>query len=209
MSPDMNPIEHVWDYVSRAILNRNNPPRSTQELIVAATEEWRNIPQEVINNLIIGMHRRVDALIRSRSGNTKARKYFSPSNLLTLYKAQIRPSLEYCSHIWEAAAPTTLSIIDAVQRRAIRLIGDPALTCHLQPLSHRRAVSDLSLFYRYSNGFCSSELTSVIPPLSKPARCTRRTSSSHPKAVVLHTSYRMIRPHLCPQGVQGLEWTAW
>nr|CAH7719950.1 unnamed protein product [Callosobruchus chinensis] len=71
MSPDMNPIEHVWNYVSRAIFNRNNHPRSTQELIVAATEEWDNIPQEVINNLIIGMHRRVDASIRSRSGNTK------------------------------------------------------------------------------------------------------------------------------------------
>nr|CAH7751261.1 unnamed protein product [Callosobruchus chinensis] len=98
----------------------------------------------------------------------RARKYFSTSNLLTLYKAQIRPSLEYCSHIWGAAAPTTLSILDAVQRRAIRLIGDPALTCHLQPLSHRRAVGGLSLFYRYSNGFCSSELTSIIPPLSKP-----------------------------------------
>nr|CAH7750530.1 unnamed protein product [Callosobruchus chinensis] len=39
MSPDMNPIEHVWDYVSRVIFNRNNPPRSWQELIVAATEE--------------------------------------------------------------------------------------------------------------------------------------------------------------------------
>nr|CAH7750837.1 unnamed protein product [Callosobruchus chinensis] len=73
MSPDMNPIEHVWDYVSRAIFNRNNPPRSTQELIVAATEEWDNILQEVINNLIIGMHRRVDALIRSRGGNTDYR----------------------------------------------------------------------------------------------------------------------------------------
>nr|CAH7730652.1 unnamed protein product [Callosobruchus chinensis] len=97
-------------------------------------------------------------------------KHFSSSNFLTLYKAQIRPSLEYCSHIWGAAAPTTLSILDAVQRRAIRLIGD------------------LSLFYRYSNGFCSSELTSIIPPLFKPARCTRGTFSSHPKAVVLHTS---------------------
>nr|CAH7718244.1 unnamed protein product [Callosobruchus chinensis] len=63
------------------------------------------------------------------------RKYFPPSNLLTLYKAQIRLCLKYCSHIWAAAAPTTLSIIDAVQRRAIRLIGDPALSCHLQPLS--------------------------------------------------------------------------
>nr|CAH7763484.1 unnamed protein product [Callosobruchus chinensis] len=106
----------------------------------------------------------------------RARKYFSPSNLLTLYKAQIRPSLEYCSHIWGAAAPTTLSILDAVQRKAIRLIRVPALTCHLQRLSHRRAVGDLSL------------LTSVISPLSRPARYTRGTSSSHPKAVLLHTS---------------------
>nr|CAH7750440.1 unnamed protein product [Callosobruchus chinensis] len=94
----------------------------------------------------------------------------------------------YCSHIWGAAAPTTLSILDAVQRRAIRLIGDPALTCHLQPLSHRRAVGDLSLFYRYSIGFCSFELTSIIPPLSKPVSCTDEASSSHPRAVVLHTS---------------------
>nr|CAH7712195.1 unnamed protein product [Callosobruchus chinensis] len=80
----------------------------------------------------------------------RARKYFSPSILLTLCKGQIRPSLDYCSHIWGAAAPTTLSILDAVQRRASRfLIGDPALTYHLQPFSHRRrhAVGDLSPFY--------------------------------------------------------------
>nr|CAH7758544.1 unnamed protein product [Callosobruchus chinensis] len=73
----------------------------------------------------------------------RARKFFSLSNLLTLYKAQVRPNLEYCSHICRAAAPPTLSILDAIQRKAIRLIGDPALTCHLQPLSHRRAVGDL------------------------------------------------------------------
>nr|CAH7730068.1 unnamed protein product [Callosobruchus chinensis] len=30
-------------------------------------------------------------------------------------------------------------------------------------------------------------MTSIIPPLSKPARCTRRTCSYHPRAVVLHT----------------------
>nr|CAH7728844.1 unnamed protein product [Callosobruchus chinensis] len=116
-------------------------------------------------------------LLGKSSDLFRARKYFSPSNLLTLYKAQVRPSLEYCSHIWGATAPTTLSILDAVQRRAIRPIGDPTLTCRLQPLSHHRAVGDLSLFYRYLKGFCSFELTSIIPPLSKPA------SSSHPRAV--------------------------
>nr|CAH7751886.1 unnamed protein product [Callosobruchus chinensis] len=29
----------------------------------------------------------------------RARKYFSPSNFLTLYKAKKRPTLEYCLHI--------------------------------------------------------------------------------------------------------------
>nr|CAH7748776.1 unnamed protein product [Callosobruchus chinensis] len=69
----------------------------------------------------------------------------------------------------------------------MQLIGEQALTCHLQPLSHRRDVGDLSLFYQYSNGFCSSELTSIIAPLSKRARCTLGTSS-RPRKVVLHTS---------------------
>nr|CAH7739235.1 unnamed protein product [Callosobruchus chinensis] len=41
----------------------------------------------------------------------------------------------------------TMFILE-VQRRAICLIGDPALTCHLQPLCHRRAVG--------SFGFCFS-----------------------------------------------------
>nr|CAH7752332.1 unnamed protein product [Callosobruchus chinensis] len=98
----------------------------------------------------------------------------TPHHPTTLYKAQIRPSLEYCSYIWGAAI--TLSILDAVQRRATCLIGDPALTCQLQPLSHRRAFGDRSLFYRYSNGFCSSELTSIIPLLTETTRCTRGTS---------------------------------
>nr|CAH7742806.1 unnamed protein product [Callosobruchus chinensis] len=61
-----------------------------------------------------------------------------------LYKPQIRPSLEYCSHIWGALAPTTLSILVAVQRMTIRLVGDPDITCHLQEASHRSAVGDLS-----------------------------------------------------------------
>nr|CAH7762513.1 unnamed protein product [Callosobruchus chinensis] len=101
----------------------------------------------------------------------------------------MRPSLEHCSHNYLGnCCLYCLVYIGAVQKTAVQLIGDPALTYHLQPLSQRRAVGDLSLFYRYSNGFCSSELTSIIPSLSKPARCTCGTSSSYPKAVVLHIS---------------------
>nr|CAH7769906.1 unnamed protein product [Callosobruchus chinensis] len=67
----------------------------------------------------------------------RARKYFSPSNLLTLYQAQKQPSLEYFSHMWGAAAPTTLSILDAVQRRAIRLIATKTIMSTVAGQSHK------------------------------------------------------------------------
>nr|CAH7767665.1 unnamed protein product [Callosobruchus chinensis] len=101
------------------------------------------------------LHKYFDTAARISIQTCTARNFFSPSKLLTLYKAQIRPSLGYCSHIWGAPAPTTLSILNAVHRRYIRLIGDRALTCHLQPLSRRREVGDLSICYRYSNEVCS------------------------------------------------------
>nr|CAH7741140.1 unnamed protein product [Callosobruchus chinensis] len=45
-----------------------------------------------------------------------------------------------------------MSTLDAVQKRAIRFIGDLALICHLQPLSRRPSDGDLSLFYRIHDG---------------------------------------------------------
>ena len=118
----------------------------------------------------------------------RAKKYSTSSNLYTLYVAQIQPSLEYCSHVWGAAPPTTLNILDSVQRRAIRLINDSALTDRLPLLAHRRAVGDLSLFYRYFHGLCSNELNSIIPPVIVPSRHTRSASRLHPFAVSLTTS---------------------
>ncbi|KAJ8934553.1 hypothetical protein NQ318_004983 [Aromia moschata] len=59
-SPNMNPIENMWEFVSRAIRKRMNPPQNAEELTAAAIEEWNNIPQETINHLIVSMHRRVN-----------------------------------------------------------------------------------------------------------------------------------------------------
>lgn len=70
MSPDMNPIEHAWDILSRAVRARRNPPRTLRELVIAAREEWQNIPQERIANLVNSMRRRLQACIDARGGNT-------------------------------------------------------------------------------------------------------------------------------------------
>ena len=107
--------------------------------------------------------------------------------MLTLYKAQIRPSLEYCSHIWSSVPKHTLGLLDSIQKRAIRLIANPELTRHLDSLEHRRKVADLCLYYRYYYGKCSSELANLIPPKAVSARRIRLTEAGHQHRVNLQT----------------------
>ena len=77
----------------------------------------------------------------------RTKRFFTPTQLLTLDKARIRPCHEYCSHWWRGASKHSLNTLDAIQRRAIRLIGDPAATDTLDSRAHRRSASALSLFY--------------------------------------------------------------
>ena len=54
-SPDMAPIEHVWDALDRRVRQRVPVPTNIQHLRVAIEEEWDNIPQTIINILINSM----------------------------------------------------------------------------------------------------------------------------------------------------------
>ena len=67
-----------------------------------------------------------------------------------------------------------------VQSKAIPLITNPNLTKSLQPLSHRRLVGDLSIFYRYFHGHCSQEIRDIIPVPLRRVRTTRSSTHSHP-----------------------------
>ena len=115
----------------------------------------------------------------------RTKRFFTPTQLLTLYKAQIRPRLEYCCSLWRGASKHSLNTLDAIQRRAIRLIGGPALTDTHHSLAHRRSVSALSLFYRYYHGFCFDEIKSIIPPKASFARNTRFSKIQHSNALKL------------------------
>ena len=94
----------------------------------------------------------------------RSKRFFATLHLLTLYKAQTRPCLEYGSHLWRGASKYSLATLDTIQKRVIKLIDDSALTDSLDSPAHRRNVSALSLHYRYYHGRCSDELKSVIPP---------------------------------------------
>ncbi|GBM58914.1 hypothetical protein AVEN_80714-1 [Araneus ventricosus] len=69
-SPDHNPIEHVWDALGKAIETRNPPPRTIQEMKTALLNEWGQLPQEMINCLILSMKSRCKACISVRGDHT-------------------------------------------------------------------------------------------------------------------------------------------
>ncbi|KAL7631072.1 UNVERIFIED_CONTAM: hypothetical protein RMT77_018626 [Armadillidium vulgare] len=89
--------------------------------------------------------------------------------------------MEYASHIWGGSTHTAL--LEKVESGAFRLINSPALANSLQSLSARRIVASLSLYYRYYNKHCSSELSRRIPPPLRRARATRLSTQSHPFSV--------------------------
>ncbi|UYV69847.1 hypothetical protein LAZ67_7000963, partial [Cordylochernes scorpioides] len=65
-SPDLSPIEHVWDIIGRR-LHALPQPRSEDELWQMVEREWRVIPQDAIRTLIDSLPRRVAACIAVRA----------------------------------------------------------------------------------------------------------------------------------------------
>ncbi|GFV67152.1 transposable element Tcb2 transposase [Trichonephila clavipes] len=57
-SPDLNPIEHLWDYLGREIAALNPPPRSLHELKQGLLCVWSSLPIPVSDNLINSMGNR-------------------------------------------------------------------------------------------------------------------------------------------------------
>ncbi|GFW04400.1 hypothetical protein TNCV_877701 [Trichonephila clavipes] len=51
-SPDLNPIENVWDALGRQVAGRNYPPTNKNTLIRALTEEWDKLPQQLLDNVV-------------------------------------------------------------------------------------------------------------------------------------------------------------
>jgi transposase len=50
-SPDLNPIEHVWDFLGKRVRRRQLRPETLNGLRVALQEEWAQIPQDYIQSM--------------------------------------------------------------------------------------------------------------------------------------------------------------
>ncbi|GFT02367.1 transposable element Tcb1 transposase [Trichonephila clavipes] len=69
-SPDLNPIEHVWDMLGRGVAARQPPPTCLPELRRALLDEWCNIPQDQTDNLILSMPKQCKACFASSGRHT-------------------------------------------------------------------------------------------------------------------------------------------
>ena len=70
-SPDMNPIEHVWDDVDKRIRQVACPPSNIQELRDLINTIWYSTPLTYIQSLYDSMPRRICCLKRARGGYPK------------------------------------------------------------------------------------------------------------------------------------------
>ncbi|GFU70837.1 transposable element Tcb2 transposase [Trichonephila clavipes] len=67
--PDLNPIENVLNALGMQVAGRNYPPTNKNTLIRALTEEWDKLPQQLLDNVVQNMVRRVECCITLHGGH--------------------------------------------------------------------------------------------------------------------------------------------
>uniref|UniRef100_A0A671VKC8 HTH cro/C1-type domain-containing protein n=1 Tax=Sparus aurata TaxID=8175 RepID=A0A671VKC8_SPAAU len=70
LSPDLNPIENLWDQLIRRVEARNSVPQNLNDLRAALQEEWDAMPQQTITRLVDSMRRRCIAVIDAQGHMT-------------------------------------------------------------------------------------------------------------------------------------------
>ncbi|GFX59293.1 transposable element Tcb2 transposase [Trichonephila clavipes] len=68
-SPDLNHIDNVWDALGTQVAGRNYPPTNKNTLVRALTEEWDKLPQQLLDNVVQSMVRRVECCITLHGGH--------------------------------------------------------------------------------------------------------------------------------------------
>ena len=71
MSPNLNPIEHIWDILGSGIQVREPPVQNFRQLEAALHRTWQQLSQQNIPRLTGGMRRMVEAAFQARGGCTR------------------------------------------------------------------------------------------------------------------------------------------
>ncbi len=68
-SPDLNPIEHLWEIIKKKM--DSTPVKNKEELKDLIFKTWNSITPDITANLVDSMRNRCQAVINSRGGVTK------------------------------------------------------------------------------------------------------------------------------------------
>jgi len=68
-SPDMNPIEHLWDEIERRM--KKEQPKTVQRLRESLSRVWRGVEKEVLKKLVDSVPNRLNEVIRVKGYPTK------------------------------------------------------------------------------------------------------------------------------------------
>lgn len=68
-SPDLNPIEHLWEHIERKV--REESFSGIPGLKSRIEKVWNEISPDVTRNLVSSMTRRLEAIIKANGGPTK------------------------------------------------------------------------------------------------------------------------------------------
>jgi len=69
-SPDLNPIEHVWQQLKVAIHNRGSKAKSLDDVFNIVQEEWDNFSMANLQKLVDSMPQRCQEVIAAKGGHT-------------------------------------------------------------------------------------------------------------------------------------------
>ncbi|GFS80641.1 transposable element Tcb1 transposase [Trichonephila clavipes] len=69
-SPDLNPIEHLWDELECRLRSQPNRPSSLQALTSAVMDAWKAIPMVTYQKLVESLPKRMQAVIHAKGGPT-------------------------------------------------------------------------------------------------------------------------------------------
>ena len=69
-SPDLNPIEHLWDELEQRLRARTSRPTSVSDLTNVLLEEWSKNPINTLVNLVESLPRKVEAVLAAKGGPT-------------------------------------------------------------------------------------------------------------------------------------------
>ena len=70
-SPDLNPIEHLWDELEHRLRARPHHPTSVgDDLTNALAAEWMQVPAAMFQHLVESLPTRLEAVIAAKEGPT-------------------------------------------------------------------------------------------------------------------------------------------